>query len=166
MGTRIKLFLAISAPLRIASGTSLALPSPAPTRPWPSPTTTSALKLNRRPPLTTLATRLILMTRSSNVIPVGSIFGILVLRLELQAAGSSALSQRLHTSVIEKAAAIEDHLRDSLFTRSLSEQPSSPLSLLGLRPRAVRSSRRLQRGSCHKCVTGRIVDDLSVDMLR
>ena len=31
----------------------------APTRPFPSPTTTIALKLNRRPPLTTLATRLI-----------------------------------------------------------------------------------------------------------
>src|SRR5947208_2523032 len=32
--------------------------------PSPSPTTTSAVKLNRRPPLTTLATRLIATTRS------------------------------------------------------------------------------------------------------
>src|SRR5262245_43253438 len=32
--------------------------------PSPSPTTTSAVKLNRRPPLTTLATRLIVTTRS------------------------------------------------------------------------------------------------------
>ena len=32
---------------------------PTPTRPFWSPTTTSALKLKRRPPLTTLATRLI-----------------------------------------------------------------------------------------------------------
>src|SRR5918911_1037028 len=32
--------------------------------PSPSPTTTSAVKLNRRPPLTTLATRLIDTTRS------------------------------------------------------------------------------------------------------
>src|SRR5215475_12439676 len=33
--------------------------------PSPSPTTTSAVKLNRRPPLTTLATRLIATTRST-----------------------------------------------------------------------------------------------------
>src|SRR5262245_1122278 len=35
-----------------------------PTMPSPSPPTTSAVKLNRRPPLTTLATRLIVTTRS------------------------------------------------------------------------------------------------------
>src|SRR6185369_4046165 len=35
-----------------------------PTLPSPSPTTTSAVKLNRRPPLTTLATRLMVTTRS------------------------------------------------------------------------------------------------------
>ena len=50
--------LARSTPLRIASGTSLALPKPNPTRPCPSPTTTTALKENLLPPLTTLATRL------------------------------------------------------------------------------------------------------------
>src|ERR671923_2288575 len=37
-----------------------------PTLPLPSPTTTSAVKENRRPPFTTLATRLIATTRSSN----------------------------------------------------------------------------------------------------
>src|SRR5688572_1869576 len=35
-----------------------------PTMPSPSPTTTRAVKLNRRPPLTTLATRLMVTTRS------------------------------------------------------------------------------------------------------
>src|SRR5438445_1397811 len=72
-GTVIMCFLASSTPLRIASGTSPALPSPAPTRPCPSPTTTIALKLNRRPPLTTLATRLIWTTRSSSASLFGSI---------------------------------------------------------------------------------------------
>src|SRR5207245_3259778 len=57
MGTVINFFLAASTALRMASGTSPALPSPAPTRPFWSPTTTRALKENRRPPLTTLATR-------------------------------------------------------------------------------------------------------------
>src|SRR5215217_7154764 len=63
-GTAKKCFLASSTPLAIAAGTSLALPYPTPTVPSPSPTTTRAVKLNRRPPLTTFATRLIATTRS------------------------------------------------------------------------------------------------------
>src|SRR3990170_2475311 len=63
-GTSITCFLASSTPLRMASGTSSAFPSPAPTWPRPSPTTTIAEKLNRRPPFTTLDTRLIWTTRS------------------------------------------------------------------------------------------------------
>src|SRR5262245_20258745 len=46
-------------------GTSLAFPKPTPTCPERSHRTTSALKLNRRPPLTTVAQRLIFTTRSS-----------------------------------------------------------------------------------------------------
>ena len=42
----------------MADGTSFALPMPKPTTPWPSPTTTSALKLRFLPPLTTFVTRL------------------------------------------------------------------------------------------------------------
>ena len=57
-------FLASSIPLVIASVTSLAFPRPYPTTPFPSPTTTIAEKLNRRPPLTTLATRFIATTFS------------------------------------------------------------------------------------------------------
>src|SRR5918997_4878565 len=57
---------ALSWPLAIAAGTVFALPRPTPTRPLPSPTTTRALKLNRRPPLTTLATRRISTTLSWN----------------------------------------------------------------------------------------------------
>src|SRR5919206_4155998 len=48
----------------MAAGTVFALPNPTPTRPCPSPTTTRALKLNLRPPLTTLATRRISTTLS------------------------------------------------------------------------------------------------------
>src|SRR4030042_6422404 len=61
-------FLAFSMPLRIASGTSWALPRPAPTDPFPSPTTTMALNRKRRPPFTTLAVLFIAITlsRSSN----------------------------------------------------------------------------------------------------
>src|SRR5579862_4002107 len=58
-----------SPPLRMASATSPALPSPTPTRPRLSPATTRALKLNRRPPLTTLAERLMNTTFSVNSAP-------------------------------------------------------------------------------------------------
>src|SRR5918994_812975 len=64
-GTLKKFFLASSTPLAIAAGTSLALPYPTPTVPSPSPTMTRAVKLNRRPPLTTFATRLMATTRST-----------------------------------------------------------------------------------------------------
>ena len=60
---------AISPPLRMASATSPALPRPTPTRPCLSPTTISALKLKRRPPLTTLAERLMKTTFSVNSCP-------------------------------------------------------------------------------------------------
>ena len=45
------LLLARSEPLRMASGTSRALPTPTPTRPLPSPTTTSARKRKAPPAL-------------------------------------------------------------------------------------------------------------------
>ena len=55
--TLTRFFLASSMPLRMASGTSAALPRPKPTVPLPSPTTTSAANLKIRPPLTVLETR-------------------------------------------------------------------------------------------------------------
>src|SRR5262249_39420905 len=62
---RRRFFLAASIPLRIAEGTSLALPTPKPTtRAEESPTTTRAEKLMFLPPLTTLVTRLIATTFS------------------------------------------------------------------------------------------------------
>src|ERR671916_247796 len=66
IGTWNMFRLARSWPFWMAAGTVFALPRPAPTRPLPSPTTTSALKLNLRPPLTTLATRRISTTLSWN----------------------------------------------------------------------------------------------------
>src|SRR5258708_34669212 len=53
-------------PRGIASALSPALPRPTPTRPFLSPTTTSALKLKRRPPFTTLAERLMNTTFSTS----------------------------------------------------------------------------------------------------
>src|SRR6476646_4647756 len=65
--TRTRFFLADSIPLRMACGTSLALPEPYPTTPaLGSPTTTSAANDMFLPPLTTLVTRLMATTWSFN----------------------------------------------------------------------------------------------------
>ena len=66
MGTITMLLLAFSMLLRMASETSFALPKPYPTRPARSPTTVRAEKENRRPPLTTFATRLSFTSFSRN----------------------------------------------------------------------------------------------------
>src|SRR4030081_3576971 len=63
--TLIRFFLADSIALRMACGTSLALPEPWPTTAADgSPTTTSAAKERFLPPLTTLVTRLMATTWS------------------------------------------------------------------------------------------------------
>jgi hypothetical protein len=51
-----------------------AIRKPQPTLPSRLPTTTNALKLNRRPPLTTLATRLILTTLSTKSVGFSGCF--------------------------------------------------------------------------------------------
>ena len=68
---RYKFFLASSTAFAIASLTSFDLPVPYPAVPFSSPTTTIAEKLNVRPPLFTLVTRLTATKRSTNSIPVG-----------------------------------------------------------------------------------------------
>ena len=96
IGTSTKCFIASSFPLRIASGTSAALPTPAPTCPLPSPTTTKAAKRMLRPPFTTFVTRLIDTTLSLNSKLLASIIVRFILsvspfRLEFKASFSSCL---------------------------------------------------------------------------
>src|SRR6185295_3158667 len=114
--------LACSVALRIASGTSRALPAPWPTRPLPSPTTTRAAKPNRRPPFTTLATRLMLTSfstsstssrgRSLSRSRSRRSFGPLAIGcpLELQAALAGSVGQGLHPAMEHVGAAVEHDL--------------------------------------------------------
>src|SRR6185312_7956934 len=113
IGTVIMFRLATSIPLRMASVTSRAFPIPAPTRPFMSPTTISALNENLRPPLTTLATRLTRTTRSaiSDRSP-RSLCGyrppmFLDNALKLQPCFSRGVGQRLDPSVVQETAAVE-----------------------------------------------------------
>src|SRR6187455_357112 len=131
--------LAASVALRIASGTSRALPWPKPTRPFSSPTTTSAAKPKRRPPFTTLATRLMWTSLSMNSLgssrsrerersrsrgsrailhhPVRA-----TTQLELQSSFARGVAERLDAAVVEITAAIEHHVGDALLDRALGHQ--------------------------------------------
>src|SRR3954451_9741288 len=83
--------------------------------PFSSPTTTRAVNEKRRPPLTTLATRLISTTRSwrsrlddeTERSGAGMAPSRVAVCLELEAALAGALGQALHTAVVLVAAAIE-----------------------------------------------------------
>src|SRR6476620_7099627 len=101
----------------MAEGTSFALPTPKPTTPWPSPTTTSALKLRFLPPLTTLVTRLIDTTVSLISSCDASTFSrsrFINATLELQTCFTRGIGNRLHAPVIKKPVAIEHHALHAL----------------------------------------------------
>src|SRR4051812_49766506 len=104
IGTSNSDLRARSTPFWIATGASLALPYPTPTIPFSSPTTTSAVNEKRRPPLTTLATRLMSTTRSWRSSPELEIdrsgTGIQAFRLEGEATLASTLDDHLHAAVL------------------------------------------------------------------
>src|SRR5215469_5876558 len=120
---------ACSVALRIASGTSRALPEPKPTRPLRSPTTTSAAKPKRRPPLTTLATRLMLTSFSANSVssrsrdcrspsprprrsPWVRAVRAMMVPSEIEPALAGGVGQGLDPAMKQIGAAIEDDLLD------------------------------------------------------
>src|SRR5580704_2932954 len=180
-GTRVSPRLAASVALRIASGTSRALPWPKPTRPFWSPTTTSAAKPKRRPPFTTLATRLMWTSLSTNSLsrssrrwgsraiglchfvgPTRSLSGV----SEIQSAFARRLGQSLDPAVIEVAAAIEYHVLDALFLGALRDQLADRLGRVdagaGLQAFARRLLDRRRRSERDARV---VVDDLGIDVL-
>src|SRR5919199_1776302 len=123
----------------MASGTSLALPRPTPTWPWPSPTTTSAAKPKRRPPFTTLATRLMLTSFSTNSLssrsrpcrsppsrpprpPRSPCARAIEFFLEVEAALAGGVGQGLDPAVIDVAAAVEHDRLDPGRLGALGEQ--------------------------------------------
>src|SRR3954468_15152820 len=132
MGTRIICLRASSPALRMASGTSPALPVPAPTVPRPSPTTTTALKLNLRPPFTTLATRFTCTNHSSKSVGALSILAIVPPMLEVEPALASALGQCLDAAVVQVPAAVENYFDDARSLCPLGHQLAHRLSLFEL----------------------------------
>src|SRR5262245_45087490 len=123
---RRRFFLAASIPLRIADGTSLALPIPKPTTfAAGSPTTTRAEKLMFLPPLTTFVTRLIDTTCSFRFRLFGSIrfsSALNGMRLKLQSRFARRVGQRLHAAVIQVTAPVEYDLFQTRGLRPLGDQ--------------------------------------------
>src|SRR5262245_27079625 len=131
-GTRIRFFLADSMPFLIADGTSFALPTPKPTTPWPSPTTTRALKLRFLPPFTTFVTRLIETTVSLISSCEASIFSRMrlvnaAMRLKLQTGFARRIRHGLHAAVIEESIPIEHHALHALAEQPLCDRPADRL---------------------------------------
>src|SRR5579871_6541228 len=123
-----RFFFAASMPFLIAAGTSFALPVPNPTIFAPgSPTTTSAEKLRFLPPLTTLVTRLIETTcsfkfRLFESIRFAEAVAIRTPVSKFQSRFAGRIRQRLHTAVIQIAAAIEHHRFDAFVFGALRHQ--------------------------------------------
>src|SRR5258708_13925825 len=162
-GMVIMLGLATSMPLRMASVTSFALPMPAPTRPFMSPTTISALNENLRPPLTTLDTRLTRTTRSvrSDRSPLECGYRDPISLLELQTGFARSVSQSLDSAVVEEATAVEDHRVHARGLR-LCGDLFADLRTLG---HAVALRLESDRGSGRHRAAGPVVDDLCVDVV-
>src|SRR5581483_10983234 len=113
-----------------------------PTTSRSSPTTTSAVNEKRRPPLTTLATRLISTTRSWRSRPAeetersrSAISQSRVAALEAQPAVASAVCKGLHAPVVLVAAAVEHGSLDPGRLGPLREQRADSLCLLHRRER-------------------------------
>src|SRR5579883_1792224 len=183
-GTRVRLRLAASVALRIASGTSRALPWPCPTRPFWSPTTTSAAKPKRRPPFTTLATRLIATSFSVNSFSRSSRSrcrsrgsrAMTEIRFryrsdrvvsELEPALAGSLGQRLDAAVEHVAAAIEHDVLDALGGGALGHRLADSLRGLDVGAGLERPAHvLLHRGGGGDRLAFAVIDDLRIDVLR
>src|SRR5581483_1797755 len=183
-GTRMRLLRADSVALRMASGTSRALPWPKPTRPFWSPTTTSAAKPKRLPPLTTLATRLMCTSLSANSLSRSSRSRLRSLSLpglratlmpfpcvespasEAEPALAGAVGERLDAPVIAIAAAIEHDLVDARLPGALGHQLADRGggSLVG--PGLELALQVLLQARCRRQgMAFRVVDHLGIDVL-
>src|SRR4051812_22537799 len=177
-GMRTMARLACSVALRIASGTSRALPAPCPTRPLPSPTTTSAAKPKRRPPFTTLATRLIETSFSTNSLssrsrsrgrPRSRRCSCAISRtlsLERQPGFAGGIGQGFHPAVKQIAAAVEHHGGDAGLLGALGDRLADRLGRLDIGAGLQAAAHVLLdgRGSGERHAA-RVVDDLRVDVL-
>src|SRR5277367_4871900 len=136
-----------------------------PTTSFSSPTTTSAVNEKRRPPLTTLATRLISTTLSWRSRPAGltvrSIrMGIGKGSSERQSGFPRSLRKRLDPAVIAIAAAIENRARDAGGLGPFGQERAGSRGALCGGQRLYLGLGPVDGG---QCVAGDVVDQLRGD---
>src|SRR5947209_5794267 len=169
-------FLASSVALRMASGTSRALPWPKPTRPFWSPTTIRAANEKRRPPLTVAATRLMwtsfstisLSPRSSGLFrsrrsrrsppPRCCSPRAMLFSLEVQAGFAGRFRERLDAPMKNVTAAVEDHVLEALFEGALGNQGADLGRRLPVSPGHALAG--FQRGCGRQGDAQPVIDDL------
>src|SRR5580692_4539086 len=136
-----------------------------------SPTTTSAVKEKRRPPLTTLATRLISTTRSWRSRPAGLTERSIEMdmsrsegsgsagvgRLDGDSSLADGIGERAHVAVILVATAVEYRLADACGFAALGKQLAGAFGALGF---AQRSKLWLKPADSGERVRGGVVDKL------
>src|SRR3990170_1187886 len=119
---------AFSMALLTAAGTSRALSRPMPMRPAPSPTTVNAEKPKIRPPLTTLATRLTLISFSCKLSLrfSDSLKAATISSSEFQTVFTRCVGQCLHAPMVLEAGAVKRDTRDArtlgFFSNTLADQ--------------------------------------------
>src|SRR6516162_2343038 len=176
-GTRIMPRRACSVALRMASGTSRALPAPKPTRPFLSPTTTRAAKPNRRPPFTTLATRLMLTSFSVNSLSSRSrdcrslslrprrspCVRAMLLPSEIETALAGGVGQGFYPAVKKIGAAVEHDPLDACRLGAFGDQLADGTrgGDIGAGPQACLQP-AIEGRCCRQGAPGRVIDDLCV----
>src|SRR5262245_47851847 len=152
----------------MAEGTSFALPTPNPTTPWPSPTTTSALKLRFLPPFTTLVTRLMETTVSLMSSWPGSIRSRVRI-LEIQSCFAGGICDSANAAVIQKPASVEHDVFDALADRPLGDGRADGFGTLDVAAADALGEARFERGidarRRRERLAAEIVDHLRVDVL-
>src|SRR5271163_4314618 len=164
----------------MASGTSRALPWPKPTRPFLSPTTTRAAKPKRRPPFTTLATRLMLTSFSVNSLSSRSrgwrspsplrpsrCVRAIGLPSKIEPALAGSLGQGLDPAVIHIGAAVEHDLLNPGRLGAFGEQFADRARRCGIGPGLQpRLEAGIEGRGRDERAPGQIVDDLCIDVPR
>src|ERR1022692_2409223 len=169
-------FLACSMALRMAMGTSRALPMPKPAWPPWSPMTTSAAKLRFLPPFTTFVTRLMETTWSFRLFALNStccrtasvsLRICLDIRLEFQPRFPCRVGKSFYAAVILVTAPIENHFRNSRGNGALGDDASNDFcrgnvaATLGIFPRfLINGTGGNKRRACA------VVNDLRVNLIQ
>src|SRR4051794_19286018 len=117
----------------------------------------------RRPPLCTLATRLIWTTRSSSESLLGSMRATGVCPLEVEAGLAGRLGERANPPVVLEARPVEHDLLDAGLLRALGDELADALGVVRLRAGRAPEARLDRRGG-RDGAAARVVDDLGVDV--